>query len=74
MEYEKRDRYRRILGKVLVSGQDMNLEQVKAGLVRYYKKYKDEQTTANRVKYSDAEREAWVLMFRNETWRVVHPV
>jgi endonuclease YncB( thermonuclease family) len=32
VEYEKRDRYKRILGKVLLSGQDMNLEQINAGL------------------------------------------
>ena len=58
VEYDKRDRYQRILGKVLLSGEDMNLEQVKAGLAWHYKKYESDQTTADRVKYSDAEREA----------------
>ena len=31
IEYQKRDRYRRILGKVLLDGIDACLEQVKAG-------------------------------------------
>jgi endonuclease YncB( thermonuclease family) len=39
VEYEKRDRYERILGKVLLSGEDMNLEQIRAGLAWHYKKY-----------------------------------
>ena len=58
VEYEKRDHYQRILGKVLLSDQDMNLEQVKAGLAWHYKKYQKEQTPADRVKYSEAEIEA----------------
>ena len=72
VEYEKRDRYQRILGKVLLSGQDMNLEQVKAGLAWHYKKYQDEQTTADRVKYSDAEREA--RMARRGLWQDPNPM
>jgi endonuclease YncB( thermonuclease family) len=58
VEYEKRDRYEWILGKVLLSGDDVNLEQVRAGLAWHYKKYQGEQTVADRVKYSDAERDA----------------
>ena len=58
VEYSKRDRYKRILGKVLLSDQDMNLEQVRAGLVWHYKKYQKEQTLADRELYSEAETEA----------------
>jgi endonuclease YncB( thermonuclease family) len=58
VEYEKRDRYERILGKVLLSNQDMNLEQVKAGLAWHYKKYQDEQTLNDRELYSEIEIEA----------------
>ena len=72
VEYDKRDRYQRILGKVLLSGQDMNLEQVKAGLAWHYKKYQDEQTTADRVKYSDAEREA--RMAKRGLWHDANPM
>jgi endonuclease YncB( thermonuclease family) len=58
VEYDKNDRYGQVLGKVLLGGEDMNLEQVKAGLAWHYKKYQGEQTVADRVKYSDAEMEA----------------
>ena len=72
VDYNKRDRYERILGKVLLSDQDMNLEQIKAGLAWHYKKYQNEQTTADRVKYSDAEREA--RMGRHGLWHDAKPV
>lgn len=49
VEYEKCDSYGRILGKVLLSDEDMYLEQVKAGLAWHYKKYQGEQTVADRV-------------------------
>ena len=34
VEWEKRDRYGRVLGKVLVGDRDVNLEQVRAGIDR----------------------------------------
>ena len=58
MDYSKYDRYQRVLGKVLVNGEDVNLEQVEAGMAWHYKKYQGEQSPSDRVKYSDAEREA----------------
>jgi endonuclease YncB( thermonuclease family) len=36
VEYSKRDRYQRILGKVLLEDEDMNLDQIKAGLAWHY--------------------------------------
>ena len=50
----------------------MNLEQVRAGLAWHYKKYQNEQTTADRVKYSDAEREA--RMEKRGLWHDPEPV
>ena len=58
VEYEKRDRYERILGKVLLSGKEMNLGQVRAGLAWHYKKYQNEQSPSDRKLYSQAEIEA----------------
>jgi endonuclease YncB( thermonuclease family) len=58
VDYKKLDRYQRILGKVLLGGKDVNLEQVEVGLAWHYKKYQGEQTPADRVKYSDAELDA----------------
>jgi endonuclease YncB( thermonuclease family) len=36
----------------------VNLEQVETGLAWHYKKYQWEQSSAERVKYADAERDA----------------
>ena len=58
VEYDKRDRYERILGKVLLSDEDMNLEQVKAGLAWHYKRYADEQSIGDREAYAAAEEAA----------------
>ncbi len=44
VEYQKRDRYGRIVGKVLLDGIDACLEQVKAGFAWHYKKYQHEQS------------------------------
>jgi len=58
VDYNDYDRYQRVLGKVLLSGEDVNLEQVEAGMAWHYKKYQGEQSVSDRVKYTDAEREA----------------
>jgi endonuclease YncB( thermonuclease family) len=58
VEYEKRDRYGRIVGKVLVDDKDACLDQVAAGYAWHYKKYESEQTPEDRKRYSEAEIEA----------------
>jgi len=58
VEWQKLDRYERIVGRVLVSGQDANLEQVRKGLAWHYKKYEREQEPLDRATYSQAEIEA----------------
>ena len=72
IEYEKRDRYNRIVGKVLVDppGEvfcmaldcvkkiDAGLEQIKKGLAWHYKKYQGEQSVEDRGTYGVAEVEA----------------
>ena len=45
VEYDKRDRYGRIVGKVLYHGQDINLAQVIEGFAWHYKKYQREQSS-----------------------------
>ena len=39
VDWNKRDRYRRVVGKVLLDRRDVNLEQVKRGMVWHYKAY-----------------------------------
>ncbi len=58
IEYQKRDRYGRILGKVWINGVDACLEQVKAGLAWHYKKYQHEQSLEDQRLYADAENKA----------------
>lgn len=56
--WEKKDRYQRVLGKVILSEQDICLEQVKRGMSWHYKQYQRDQTSEDRVKYDLAEKEA----------------
>ncbi len=72
IEYQKRDRYGRILGKVLLDGIDVCLEQVKVGFAWHYKKYQHEQSAEDRELYADAKNKA-----RNERlglWRENNPM
>jgi endonuclease YncB( thermonuclease family) len=58
IEWHKRDRYQRMVGKVLMNGQDVNLEQVRAGMAWHFKRYDGEQPISDRIAYADAENEA----------------
>ena len=49
------DRYKRVLGKVLLDGLDVNLEQVKRGLAWHYKHYAKDQTSEDQGTYAEAE-------------------
>ncbi len=71
----ERDRYGRIVGKVLLDGidacLDACLEQVKAGFAWHYKKYQHEQSLEDQRLYAEAETKA-----RNERlglWRENNP-
>jgi len=55
IDWNKRDRYKRIVGKVLVSGQDINLQQVRNGMAWHYITYQDEQDPVDRSLYAQAE-------------------
>jgi len=55
IEYQKRDRYGRIVGKVLLDGIDACLEQVKTGFAWHYKKYQHEQSPEDQRLYAEAE-------------------
>lgn len=55
VEWDKRDRYGRIIGKVLVGGVDANLEQIRRGMAWHYKQYAREQSAEDRLRYAKAE-------------------
>ena len=56
--YQKTDQYGRLVGKILLDGRDINLEQVKGGMAWHYKEYQREQTPEDRELYARAEDEA----------------
>lgn len=58
VEYSKKDKYGRTVGKILAEGVDANLEQVKSGLAWHYKKYEREQSVDDRDLYAKAEEQA----------------
>ncbi len=64
VEWRKHDKYGRIVGKVLANcdqpgcPQDAGLEQLKAGMAWWYRKYASEQSAEDRERYEAAEQTA----------------
>ncbi len=55
IDFDKKDKYGRTVGKVLLNGTDICLEQIKAGMAWHYKQYQSEQSKEDRKIYADAE-------------------
>ncbi len=72
VKWDKRDRYRRIVGYVIVDGQDVNLVQVKAGMAWFYRYYQRELSPEDRRRYADAENKA--RYERLGLWRENNPI
>lgn len=72
VEYAKRDRYGRIVGKIFSAGRDASLEQLRAGLAWHYKQYQREQSREDRGAYAKVEREA--QQAQAGLWRNPDPV
>lgn len=66
VEYEKRDRYGRIVGVVMVGASDAGLGLIQQGLAWHYKRYANEQTLQQRLNYDEAENAA--RMKRSGLW------
>ncbi|MDT3708287.1 MAG: thermonuclease family protein [Thiobacillus sp.] len=58
VEASKLDRYGRVIGKVLVDGEDASLEQIRRGCGWHYKRYQNEQILDDRLAYSRVEESA----------------
>jgi endonuclease YncB( thermonuclease family) len=58
VEFQKKDKYGRTVGKVLMNGIDICLEQIKLGMAWHYKQYQSEQPIEDRETYSQAEQSA----------------
>ena len=70
--YEKTDQYGRLVGKVLLDGKDINLEQVRSGMAWHYKEYEREQSAEDRELYARAQDEA--RSARRGLWADPNPV
>ena len=55
IEYDKEDKYGRIVGKVTVDDLDICLQQLVLGMAWHYKKYQNEQSVSDRALYSETE-------------------
>ena len=64
--WDKKDKYYRILGKVIVDGKDANYLQLKKGLAWYYKQYEKDLSDEDKQRYSEAE--AWARNFTEGLW------
>lgn len=68
VEWFKRDRYKRILGRVLLDGHDVNLEQIRAGYAWHFTRYQADQMPMDRQFYAKAQeagRTAGVGLWRD---------
>lgn len=72
VEFGKTDRYGRLVGKVLLDGEDECLAQITAGLAWHYKQYQREQSPEDRQTYAAAEDAARAA--RLGLWRDPDPV
>ena len=64
--WDKKDKYYRILGKVIVDGRDANYEQLKKGLAWYYKQYEKDLSDIDKQRYSEAEE--WARNYSEGLW------
>lgn len=72
VETDKKDKYGRDVGKILLTGQDVNLEQVTRGFAWHYKQYEREQSANDRKLYVFAEHGA--RADRRGLWADAEPV
>lgn len=68
----KKDKYNRVVGKIMLDGKDINLEQLKSGYAWHYKAYAKEQTEADQKLYSDAEISA--KSGKLNLWSLTNPI
>jgi endonuclease YncB( thermonuclease family) len=72
VDWTKRDRNGRIVGKLILNGQDLGLAMVNTGLAWWYRKYADEQSAADQFIYAAAEQTARTA--KRGLWAVVDPM
>lgn len=69
---DDKDQYGRILGVVMVNGQDINAEMIRRGMAWHYKRYEADQPITERLLYAKAE---WMARANGEgLWRDPAPM
>jgi endonuclease YncB( thermonuclease family) len=58
IEWQERDQYGRVLGKVLVMGEDAGLHQLRTGMAWWNRRYAHEQPDGDAIRYREAEHAA----------------
>ena len=71
VEWSKKDRYGRTIGKVTADGVDCGLRQIQDGLAWHYNAYAKEQSSSDRAAYSEAESQA--MARKTGLWSDPHP-
>ena len=71
VEWSKQDRYGRTVGKIVLDGVDICLEQIRRGMAWHYKQYQQEQTAQDRLRY--AESETLARSMRTGLWQDESP-
>ncbi len=72
VQWFKKDKYSRPVGKVVVQDMDAGLAQVRSGLAWHFKQYAHEQSSADQIAYGAAEGAAKAK--RVGLWQEPHPV
>lgn len=72
IEWGKKDKYGRIVGKVMIDGSDVSLEMLKQGMAWHFKEYEKEQSELDRVMYAKAEVDA--SSSKAGLWQDKHPM
>ena len=61
VQYQKKDKYKRILGTIYYNNKDINLQQVKDGYAWVYKKYSNNQTYyKEETKAKESKKGLWI--------------
>ena len=72
VDWIKEDRYGRLIGKVTLIEQDINLQQIKNGMAWFYRKYQNELSQDDRLDYLHAEEDAFIRQIG--LWQLAEPI
>lgn len=72
VQWNKEDRFGRIVGVIIVNGEDVGLSLLRSGFAWHFKRYAHEQSSSDRAAYAKAEEQAQAA--RVGLWRDPQPI